>query len=243
MSPELFGTDGHTDPAALAAITEEDIAGQSAPSSETWQNTLRAALLTQDVKGLRILDVGGGASDFTAKLLELGADAYAIDPKYAHMSRLKHWVRKGNEQFLDLTGMHLDYKELLKSFERFKLSTGIHKDRYKAAFATHMPFPDNYFDVVFSQFAVLGYVDVNMPILTRAVYECLRVTKPGGSIRLNPYEKAPMGFAQEASDARINNDRAIVQLLSADPQVEKIYTQFVSVRSGSVTLAIQKAAQ
>src|SRR3989344_2740458 len=50
--------------------------------------------LPESLDGVRILDIGAGASDITARFIELGAVAYAVDPRYRSRSDLKGKARE-----------------------------------------------------------------------------------------------------------------------------------------------------
>ena len=42
----------------------------------------------ENVKGIKTLDIGASQSNLCAHLLDLGANAYAVDPLYANLSDL-----------------------------------------------------------------------------------------------------------------------------------------------------------
>ena len=238
MQVEFRGLTLVADATGKTNLTEQAIANVTAPSSEEWQRTFQAALIREEeVAGLKILDVGGGASDFTARLLELGADAYAIDPKYARMSLLKEHVRKNNSYY-NTELLAVDFKTLNKALERFKQSSMTHRDRYKAAFASAIPFPDNTFDIVFSQFAILGYLNVDISVLQAAAEECLRVTKPSGTVRLFPFKEKQLKWDEAVNALRMKNDHRLLEHFQQRADVESVTTQ-VS-RSKGNTLVIQK---
>ncbi len=221
METEFRGLRLIADVTGKTNLSEADIASHTAATSCDWGYLFQKALLQEeDVPGLRVLDVGAGASDFTARLLELGADAYAVDPKFASMSTLKSWVQKGNSFYKD-NNFRDEYQVLTRALERFKLSSAVHKERYKASLATKMPFPDNYFDIVFSGFTLFGYLDLDIDILTQAALECLRVTKPNGTIRLFPFKGAiELEPDKQINILRIKNNVQLLKKLQVHEGVQ-----------------------
>jgi len=173
-------------------IPEEVISDIAPVSALEWSTASRILVLPDDVRGLRILDVGAGGSDVTATLLEMGADAYAIDPIYRSKALLKGEVRKENR----LAGQEFDHnsdwrryhRESTDALDRCVTSMKSYPDRYRTATADSLPFPDNYFNIVFSVRCVSLYLDMNSNTLSSAVNESLRVTKEGGFIQLFPWD-------------------------------------------------------
>lgn len=165
-------------------------------SSGTWQRTRETLDFPEDVSGMRILDIGAGGSDLTAKLLEDGADAYAVDPLYKSRSDVKGKARLQLEH-IQSHGDRNYYRQSLEALERFSESIKGNPDRYKIAFATNLPFPDNYFDLVFSSAAILGYLDIDYELLLKSTQEALRVTKPCGKVQLWPYDLDRIGDQNE----------------------------------------------
>lgn len=161
-------------------LTEQEIAESTPPSAGPWEDVFRTARIPENVSGLRILDIGGGASDATSKLLHLGADAYSIDPSYAKMAFLKEMIQRQNSIFV---GEELKLSK--RVLRNFKQSANVNKDRYKPALATEIQFPDEYFDIVFSRFTIFGYLDVEAGVMNEAVVEALRVTKRGGVVKFS----------------------------------------------------------
>ncbi len=124
----------------------------------------------QDATGKSILDVCSGGSDLTAALLSLGADAYAVDLGYidkeGHSKRLTERGRSVN----------LNY---LSSIEE-------NPERYIGASATDLPFPDESFDEVLSNYGIFGVLDEEYDLLGRALDEAIRVLKKGGRLQIGP---------------------------------------------------------
>ncbi len=200
-------------------ITERDIGIKAHPSAEPWEDIFESVQFPEDVVGLTILDIGAGASDATARLVELGADAYAIDPLYKSGSDLKGKVRTQNRVVLYSKEDKMRRNEAL---ERFMSSFKNEPDRYKTASATRIPYPDDTFDIVYSISAVFGYLDVDLQILLKAVSECLRVTKPEGRIVFAPYMKRQLAWPSFVNDLRIDNENKMLTWFNSNPQVGKV---------------------
>lgn len=218
-------------------LAVRDLEGVAQPTSASWEEVFECVLMPKEVKGLRILDVGAGASDAVNKLLELGAEAYAIDPRYRSRSDLKGRVKKHNV----LKDNKLRRNEALESFmDSIKSSP----ERYLEASATDLPFPDNFFDIVYSRIAITTYLDVDRDIFSNAVEECIRVTKTGGSIRFFPYMDVEPGWPTEINELRLNNEREVVNRLKNDSRIRDISE--ADVNSNGLawkTLIIEKAPE
>lgn len=175
--------------------TEKQLLDVINVSAASYQELKDIFHLPEEVSGLRTLDIGAGASDLTVTLLEQGADAYAVDPRYKNSSDLRG---KAKEHVRHLRG-HKDIKKALQeeeAIERCLKSIKSRPDHYKAASATNLPFPDDYFNLVISSSAILGYLDVDFRILHKATQEALRVTKSGGTIQFHPYSLRDVGHGE-----------------------------------------------
>jgi ubiquinone/menaquinone biosynthesis C-methylase UbiE len=216
----------------VAVMSEKEILGQAISTARSWEDLRMMISLPENLKGLRVLDVGGGGSDFTARLLEQKADAYAIDLRYKKTSEIKPQVQK---QIVRLTREHPGdsvWKDYIRreeeALERFIKSVKTKPDRYKAASATKLPFPDNYFDQVFSFNCITEYLDLNRSLLFPAVDETLRVTKSGGSIQIFPFQDAHQ--SKESLNEKIhyelsyrmrrNNQDALLKSLQVNSNVK-----------------------
>ncbi len=216
-------------------LAVKDLEGVAQPTSASWEEVFECVLMPSDVKGLRILDVGAGASDAVCKLLELGAEAYAIDPRYRSRADLKGRVKKHNK----LVSNKLRRNEALESFME---SAKSRPERYLEASATEIPFPDNFFDIVYSRIAVTSYLDVDRDIFSNAVEECIRVAKTGGSIRFFPYMDVEPGWPPEVNELRIDNEREVVNRLKKDSRIKGISEEDVNINGlADKTLIIEKA--
>ena len=105
-----------------------------------------------------------------------------------------------------------------------------------------MAFPDNYFDIVYSAAAILIYQDIDMNILRSIVEECLRVTKPGGSIRLYPFMQSSESHEQTVNSARLRNNYKLVEEMTKNPRVARLQRlDFSTPIQQAITLVIHKA--
>lgn len=208
---------------------EEEIQRLAGSTSRPWQKVVELFTFTQKEKGSRFLDVGGGGSDITAHLIELGYDAYAIDPRYKSKPDLKGHVKK---HLANMSSRHKGdptwttyIREQEVALEGFLQSAKENPEHYKAATATNIPFPGEYFDMVFSLNAVTEYLDLNPDVLAKAVQECLRVTKKGGTVQLHPFKDALLSYGKlpneidayiAATQIRIDNQEALLRRLNVN---------------------------
>jgi len=171
---------------------EKKLLDQSICSARSWRYINMIVGFPEDVRGLKVLDVGGGGSDATAVLLEKGADAWAIDPRYKSRSDVKGKVRQYLLELTQRWGKKPPWDEFIRSqekaLERFIRSARERPERYIVAYASSIPFPDNYFDFVFSTNCITEYLDVRPETFLAAISECVRVTKPCGQIHVFPFE-------------------------------------------------------
>lgn len=201
---------------------EQKLFSQSHSSARSWQDIKEIVGFPREVKGMRILDIGGGGSEATAILLERGADAYAIDPRYEDKSQ----VRKSTIEYLlklrkivpNTSTWKKHIQSQHESLERFLRSIKKRSNHYKAAFASKIPFGDNYFDIVFSVNCITEYLDQEPETLIAAIAECVRVTKSGGQIHLFPFQDAYYPIATPNYDRyyeiRTKNQDNLLELLS-----------------------------
>lgn len=106
--------------------------------------------------GKRVLEVGVGLGTDFIQWVRAGAEAYGID-----------LTNKGIEQ--------LTYRLKLYNLEAKEL---------KVADAENIPYPDKYFDLVYS-WGVIHHT----PDTEKALEEIIRVTKPGGIIKIMVYNR------------------------------------------------------
>lgn len=221
-------------------LSEADIAKfRSSVSAGPWENVFEAFRMPEELRGLRILDLGAGASDTTDKLLELGVDAYAIDPQYKNKSELRGQVRRN---FATSNLSKEAIQQRARALERFTDSAKAHPDRYRTAYATELPFPDNFFDLAFSLNAVSVYLNSDRNILTKAMDEVLRILKCRGTLQMFPFDEN-FGFEPEIEQLRIANDRYLVDWLSSHSLVETVSVEPLdaSVENSRERLVVVKA--
>ncbi|MDC6452822.1 class I SAM-dependent methyltransferase [Alphaproteobacteria bacterium] len=119
------------------------------------QQYWQKAFFDYSFSGGRVLEVGIG----------LGTD-------------LKQFARKGAKcHGVDITDQHLFLTK--KNFERERLRVTLHK-----CDAINLPYPENYFDCVYS-FGVIHHI----PDVDRVLDEIYRVLKPGGVFQVAVYNK------------------------------------------------------
>lgn len=234
--------------------TEEDIVRFTPISARPWEFIKQVLVLPEYIKGLNILDVGGGSSDTTARLLEKGANAYALDPCYESDSDLEEKTRWYLEeltkwQMYGLTKMDSpeSAKKQKEAFERFLVSRRKDIAHYVCASATSIPFGNNYFNLVFSAVCITGHFDVNKEIFFAAVKECLRVTKPGGLVQLFPWGEpiklAPSESLEETIGIAIFQRQSILNqglLLLNLTERDDLNCYFLRTPIGGTTLVIEK---
>ncbi len=199
---------------AFFALTQEQIIDGIPTSANPWQELWKDLGLPDDPTGLRMLDVGGGASDLTAELLERGADAFAIDPRY----KSKWLVDRSAKNFFNAVRQRDPVKrsyldENFATLKRMLCSMESHPDRYLAGLSTDIPFESDSFDLVFSSDCITVQLDLNYDLLSQSVSECLRVVKPGGEVRIAPIGFISPGLPSEVSARKISNQSRVVNEL------------------------------
>lgn len=220
--------------------SETEFASFIPPSGGDSKMVIRDTQLPGIVAGLNILDVGGGTSDATAELVAQGANAFALDPKYARLVELKNVVKKVNKYYKEKIHAHSD-TELDTALKNFSSSIALHKQRYKTGYATSIPFSNEFFDIVFSRFTILGYLDIQPTLLDAAIHECLRVTKPRGTVRLFPFLYPQMDWGPRMNEARMKHNKELFASLSQHPAVERVHAAPIPRNGPKATaLIIQK---
>lgn len=135
-------------------------------------------------KDKKMLDVCAGVSDFTAKLLELGADAYALDYGYADIQEL-----------------------LIRTQQRtaglFPRSVEQNRERYIQGSAHSLSFSSEIFDGVTSYYGIFGVLDDDLDLAQVCINEAIRVLKPGGILSVGPLMSGDITKRQAASEVEI----------------------------------------
>lgn len=180
-----------------------------------------------------VLEAGCGTGDCTLRVINPDLELVAFDFSRAMIDAARKKLRVAN-----LKNVHL-----------------------VLASATHLPFPDRAFEVVFSRGALVNYVEHPLHFLS----ECVRVTKPRGRIgfdfisgrtggvakrialsevekllnstELAEYSLAPMGFL-----LKLRNDVQGSNLLKSNvdtfAQVELLLAKCIKLECSVMTLAI-----
>jgi SAM-dependent methyltransferase len=189
-----------------------------AMTCRSYQEYVDMFSLTEEIlaKG-PILDVGAGASSFTAVVCLQGREAIAVDPLYqmkheeiytkgkleieestqklAGIANTLHWEYYGS------LGQHQQNRErsLEQFIQAYRADEGS-KKKYVPGVLPELPFYDNQFSlVVGSHFLFLYQQQFDEQFHLDAIKELLRVCQPGGRIRLypligldrRPYSKLP----------------------------------------------------
>lgn len=157
--------------------------------------------------GARVLDVAAGPASFTAELTRLrpDLDAVAVDPHYgarpgslATLARADHarvaaqmrakpgLLRPGPESFPDLENAIAARRAAAERFLA-DYESGFVLGRYVGAALPDLPFADASFDLVLCGHLLFLHSGLLDPAFHRAaLLELLRITAPGGELRLHP---------------------------------------------------------
>lgn len=227
---------------------------ESFPSSRSYIDLLPLVEVPNNLTGLHILDIGGGGSDFTAVLLEKGADAYAIDPLYANRSKLISQIKNHLREQL-VSGINpIDTAYLSrqnKALEHFKESARVSPEHYLARLATKTGFLDNTFEYVFSFNCITEFLGLDENVLISAVTEAIRITKPGGIIQIYPinesYSQSTLKILQTRNprdfvkiQTRKNTEEVLFQWLAAQNSIH--FTPAPAGLSNHMRLVIKRLA-
>lgn len=198
-----------------------------------------------------VLDAAAGMSSFTVDARSSGIRAVAADPAYgmsmdemqargrsemaeaaAKLERMAHlydWSYYGSLE------EHRSRREL--SFERFLRDYGANAEHgaYVRAALPQLPFADGAFSLVLcSHFLFLYREQFSFDFHRAAVLEMLRVTKPGGEIRIYPL----VDF-QSRQDPQ--TDTLFAELAAAGGQVELIPSGLPFIPGSSRLLRVVRA--
>lgn len=197
--------------------------------------------LPEDVRGVKIVDLCAGTSNFTAALIDGGANALAVDILYSDPDWL---LQRRRDSFMvhyvdeDTKADDPDYIRALEDLEssftyrHFTRSFKEHNKRYIAGSVHNLGLDDNSFDFAVSFNGVLGVTQEDYQLCQRAVEEAIRIVKPGGQVQLGP---RMAGSHQEAG--RINEDSLISNLKErADLIVAQDFFPFHGLTAERVTI-------
>ncbi|WP_258171160.1 class I SAM-dependent methyltransferase [Paenibacillus sp. R14(2021)] len=152
----------------------------------------------------RLLDIAGGASSFTADAAAKGLDAYAADPRFVYdheqlTNEAKQEIADSSAKLQRLSGkFDLSYygsmanhragrEASLQRFAAHYADASVRAERYLAGKLPNLPFADAQFDVVFcSHFLFLYEEQFDYAFHRHALFEMMRICKPGGCIRIYP---------------------------------------------------------
>ncbi|MDQ0300610.1 ubiquinone/menaquinone biosynthesis C-methylase UbiE [Salibacterium salarium] len=157
----------------------------------------------KDFRSDIVLDVGAGASSFTAALIKTGHEAIAVDPLYnlsnEEMYELGRKEMKTASEKLSEKGnlFNWDYYHTLhdhdemrnRSFQQFmdQYRQDNTKEKYVPGTLPNLPFYDNTFSfIVCNHFLFLYQEQFDFSFHIEAIKELVRVTKSGGSILIYP---------------------------------------------------------
>lgn len=171
-------------------------------------------------KDKKMLDVCAGVSDFTAKLLQLGADAYALDYGYKNIEEFQ--IRAN----FRVAGM-------------FPGSVEQNRDRYIYGSAHNLPFPSETFDGVTSYYGIFGVLDDNVELAYACVNEGIRVLKPGGILSIGPLMSGDITIRQAKSEEEILSrldERKDITLIVRNPLRRPLFGHRDISRMGKLTI-------
>lgn len=169
----------------------------------------------------RVLDVCAGLSDFTAKLLQLGADAYALDYGYQDIQELL--IRANN-----------------RTAGLFPRSVAQDRDRYIHGSAHNLPFSSETFDAVTSYYGIFGVIDDDVDLAYASINEGIRVLKPNGILSIGPLMSGYITKVQAESEAEILrrlSDRNDIMIFVKRPDKKSLFGPSLDIsRMGRLTI-------
>lgn len=170
------------------------------------------------LRGLKTLDIGAGASDWTAWLESRGAEAMAVDPLYGDFEELrqKYLDTKYAEMIhaskqagrIPLSKDHPRFLDFVFDiyWEKFRDSFFNGTSLYIPASFDALPFKDSSFDRVFSFYGIFGAGDHEYGLLKDAVHEAIRVVKTGGILQLAPVLTGEMNEDQFRNQWKVTEE-------------------------------------
>jgi SAM-dependent methyltransferase len=183
-------------PPSAAERDEWDAAQRTLPTARPWPVVAALIPFPTSVTGLTIVDVGAGGSDAVPTLLEAGARAFGVDPRYRSLDNLVHEVtlyfrtqeaigqlpaaREASAR--PIAAQRAAFRHLVASFQAPRTAR-----HYLPAVATRLPFPRASVDLLYSLDCITQYLDREFESLLAAVQEGLRVLRRGGVLALVPF--------------------------------------------------------
>ncbi|WP_138753271.1 class I SAM-dependent methyltransferase [Paenibacillus sinopodophylli] len=160
-------------------------------------------LLPEDLVRGEVLDVAAGGSSFTAEANARGYSANAVDPRYD--AGIEQWIAEAEQEIGTSTDKLAKLQERFdwsyygtveqhrtgreSSIERFKASVlnEEHRHLYKAGRLPKLPYADDRFSLILcSHFMFLYASQFGPEFHIEAIKELMRISKPGGQIRIYP---------------------------------------------------------
>ncbi|CAG7625329.1 hypothetical protein PAESOLCIP111_02715 [Paenibacillus solanacearum] len=197
-----------------------------------------------------VLDVSGGASSFAAVLSGQGIQVSAADPLYvmppesiyAHgvreievsTEKLSRLERQFDWSFYGSLTQHRAMRE--QALERFiaDYRSDTEKVKYVDAGLPNLPFQDDTFGLVLcSHFLFLYHEQFDYEFHEKAVFELLRVCRPGGQVRMYPIYT--LGW-----DRYPHMERLVHELRKRGAQVEFVPSELPFIPGSSELLCVFK---
>jgi hypothetical protein len=160
-------------------------------------------LTEAELKAGPILDVAAGGSSFTAEACRLGYRATAVDPRYG--AETEAWIAEATAEIDTSTAKltqlqgELDWSYYgspeqhkagrIRSIQLFAedVKAAGHTTRYAAGRLPALDFADHAFSLVLcSHFLFLYAEQFGAEFHQQAVFELMRICKPGGQVRIYP---------------------------------------------------------
>lgn len=219
-------------------VREAEQADKLVVTGDNANAALRIFGLTSTVSGLTIVDLAAGASLVTSKLLERGANAFALDRMYADRSGLMDALNnryiselRKSAQMMRPWEVNTIIKEAHQEIGQFFKSFDRHRERYIYGWLTQLPFENDFADWVVSSNGISALFG-DFEVMSKSVNEAIRVAKPGGTVVMYP-------FLEEPESEKVHE--ALVQQLIAS-NVGKVLVERGVLYPSDNRLTIVKAA-
>ncbi len=173
-----------------ARILEESLTIKSSCTANDFELVSEGIYFPEDVAGLYILDICGGASLATGRLRMHGAKAFAIDYKYKDRHTLKRSI---DDYLLDPGLFPMDrikqeyIRRMRKNRDIFLRNLNGTDKPLVAALAGDLPFANESFDMCYSTQGISPAILGDLKIFTQAYQEGMRVLKKGGQFQIYPW--------------------------------------------------------
>lgn len=170
------------------------IARESPASGNSWDHLTGAYNLPASLKGLKALDIASGLSNFPQWLANQGAQVWALDVNYNNTEGLISRFNAAEEIYIQGL-LDRDYRgsEVRSAREKGQQVAQDFRESLKrssvnrvAGSALHLPFSNNYFDLITSSYGLFATLDSDADILEAAIAEAIRTLSPQGSLQILP---------------------------------------------------------